>query len=87
MKRCPRVHLKAAVFDGIRAYAGSANLTGAGFGAKGKNRRNFEIGFIINGGYAVEKITELFESIWAGEKCRECGRKRNCPVPLEEPDL
>ncbi len=44
----PRVHFKAVVVDGTFAYSGSANLTGAGMGAKSENRRNFEVGFITS---------------------------------------
>ena len=33
---CPRVHFKIIVFDFKTAYVGSANLTGAGLGMKGK---------------------------------------------------
>ncbi|MEK7994541.1 MAG: phospholipase D-like domain-containing protein, partial [Planctomycetota bacterium] len=36
---CPRVHLKAVVIDGDFAYTGSANLTGAGMGAKSEHKR------------------------------------------------
>ena len=31
---CPRVHFKCIIVDGVKAYFGSANLTGAGMGAK-----------------------------------------------------
>ena len=31
---CPRVHFKCIIVDGFKAYFGSANLTGAGMGAK-----------------------------------------------------
>lgn len=31
---CPRVHFKCIIIDGRKAYFGSANLTGAGMGAK-----------------------------------------------------
>ena len=44
--QCPRVHFKTVVVDGKIAYSGSANLTGAGMGAKSHKRRNFEAGFI-----------------------------------------
>ncbi len=43
---CPRVHLKAVVIDGGFAYSGSANLTGAGMGAKSEPKRHFEAGII-----------------------------------------
>jgi phosphatidylserine/phosphatidylglycerophosphate/cardiolipin synthase-like enzyme len=43
---CPRVHFKSVVVDGRAAYTGSANLTGAGLGAKSPRRRNFEMGLV-----------------------------------------
>jgi phosphatidylserine/phosphatidylglycerophosphate/cardiolipin synthase-like enzyme len=46
LKVCPRVHFKTVVVDGAWAYLGSANLTGAGLGAKGSDTRNFELGFV-----------------------------------------
>lgn len=33
---CPRVHFKIMIFDCATAYIGSANLTGAGIGMKGR---------------------------------------------------
>ena len=41
---CPRVHFKCIIVDGVKAYFGSANLTGAGMGAKSEKKRNFENG-------------------------------------------
>ena len=38
---CPRVHFKCIIVDGRKAYFGSANLTGAGMGAKSEKKRNF----------------------------------------------
>src|SRR5437867_3789949 len=46
LKICPRVHFKAVLVDGAWLYLGSANLTGAGLGAKDEHRRNFELGFV-----------------------------------------
>ena len=34
MLLCPCVHFKCIIVDGVKAYFGSANLTGAGMGAK-----------------------------------------------------
>ena len=34
---CPHVHFKMLVFDGKEVYVGSANLSGAGIGMKGRN--------------------------------------------------
>src|SRR5947207_10635567 len=44
IRRCPRLHAKAVIVDSASMYVGSANLTGAGLGAKGDGKRNFELG-------------------------------------------
>jgi phosphatidylserine/phosphatidylglycerophosphate/cardiolipin synthase-like enzyme len=75
---CPRVHLKCAVVDGEYAYTGSANLTGAGMGAKSTRRRNFESGIITDDQTVVGRIMEQFDEIWRGSHCRECDRKEYC---------
>ncbi|MCK4959745.1 MAG: phospholipase [Planctomycetes bacterium] len=75
---CPRVHFKSVVVDGEFAYTGSANLTGAGMGAKGKTRRNFESGIITTEQGMIEKIMEQFDGVWMGKHCRICGRKKYC---------
>jgi len=75
---CPRVHLKCAVVDGRFAYTGSANLTGAGVGAKSDRRRNFESGIITTDAAIVEQVADQFDRIWRGAYCKECGRKAFC---------
>jgi len=75
---CPRVHLKSVIIDGEFAYAGSANLTGAGMGAKTAVRRNFEAGIITDDKRIVSKIIKQFDDIWAGKHCRACKRKKFC---------
>jgi phosphatidylserine/phosphatidylglycerophosphate/cardiolipin synthase-like enzyme len=75
---CPRIHFKTVVVDGKIAYSGSANLTGAGMGAKGPNRRNFESGFITTDPEIVGQIMAQFDSIWMGKQCVECQRKEFC---------
>ena len=75
---CPRVHIKCAVVDGECAYAGSANLTGAGVGAKSDRRRNFESGIITTDPAIVGRIMEQFDGVWRGSHCRECDRKEFC---------
>ncbi|MHC4913867.1 MAG: phospholipase D family protein [Planctomycetota bacterium] len=87
MRRCPRVHLKMAVVDGRAAYLGSANLTGAGLGAKGETRRNFEAGIWTESPELVARLARFFTSIWDGALCDGCGRQKHCPAPLEEPDF
>ena len=87
IRRCPRLHAKAVVIDARAMYLGSANLTGAGLGAKGDHRRNFEMGVWTEGPSLIEAVLEQFNRLWEGERCRKCQRKDVCPVPLEEPEL
>ncbi|MEW6359180.1 MAG: phospholipase D family protein [Planctomycetota bacterium] len=78
MKRCVRVHFKAVVIDGRDVYLGSANLSGAGIGAKGEHRRNFEIGFLTSDDFIRRRVAALFDEIWEGKHCPKCGRRREC---------
>lgn len=75
---CPRVHFKSVVVDGAFAYTGSANLTGAGMGAKSEHRRNFEAGIITTDGEIIEKVMQQFDAVWCGQYCKPCGRKEYC---------
>jgi len=75
---CPRVHFKSVVIDGHFAYTGSANLTGAGMGAKSAYRRNFEAGIITDDKRIIGKIMDQIDRIWRGEHCRQCRRKEFC---------
>ena len=75
---CPRVHLKSVVIDGKAAYIGSANLTGAGMGTKGSDKRNFEVGILTTETNLVNKIMEQFDDIWRGSHCHNCKRKKYC---------
>ncbi|MHC5083837.1 MAG: phospholipase D-like domain-containing protein [Planctomycetota bacterium] len=75
---CPRVHFKCVVVDGRFAYTGSANLTGAGMGAKSENRRNFESGIISTEPEIIEPVMEQFDQVWMGKHCRPCQRKEFC---------
>ena len=75
---CPRVHLKAVVIDGDFAYTGSANLTGAGMGAKSEHKRNFESGINTDDPQNVGKVMEQFDGIWRGTHCPSCQRKKFC---------
>jgi hypothetical protein len=87
MRRCPRTHIKTLVADGKLMYLGSANLTGAGLGAKSARRRNFEGGIWTDEIPLIDSVVDMLEEIWSGQRCKDCGRKDYCPVPLEEPEL
>ena len=87
IRRCPRLHSKAVVIDSTRMYLGSANLTGAGLGAKADGRRNFEMGIWTESPALIDGVLEQFNTIWEGHACATCKRKEVCPVPLEEPAL
>ncbi len=87
IRRCPRLHAKTVIVDACAMYLGSANLTGAGLGAKSAGRRNFEIGLWTHGSSLIDAVLQQFNTLWEGERCRDCQRKDICPVPLEEPIL
>jgi len=87
MRRCPRGHVKAVIADGRAMYLGSANLTGAGLGAKSARRRNFEAGIWTDETALIDPVADMLDAIWTGARCADCGRKAHCPVPLEEPKL
>jgi phosphatidylserine/phosphatidylglycerophosphate/cardiolipin synthase-like enzyme len=85
MRRCPRMHAKAVLVDGRWMYLGSANLTGAGLGAKSPRRRNFEAGIWTDEPALIDPVGDLFQEVFSGGRCADCGRREQCPVPLEEP--
>ncbi|MCK8499017.1 phospholipase D-like domain-containing protein [Myxococcus fulvus] len=82
LKVCPRVHFKAVVVDGAWTYLGSANLTGAGLGAKGDAVRNFELGFVTEDFDVIDRVTALYEAVWSGAECRGCKLRHVCPDPI-----
>ena len=80
---CPRVHFKMLVFDGEEVYVGSANLTGAGIGMKGEDKRNFEAGILTDDQEIVEKAMNQFDEVWMGKQCKTCKRREYCSDPIE----
>lgn len=84
LKQCPRVHFKCVLVDGAWVYLGSANLTGAGLGAKDPHRRNFELGFVTEDFDVVDRTTAMFEAVWSGAECRGCKLRAICPDPIGE---
>ena len=79
---CLRVHFKCIIVDGVKAYFGSANLTGAGMGAKSEKKRNFENGVLTDDPALVEPLVEQFDSVWRGAFCKGCGRRDFCGDPV-----
>lgn len=82
LRRCPRVHLKTVIVDGALLYLGSANWTGAGLGAKGSGRRNFELGIVTDDALLLDQVQALYEQIWSGGECAGCKLRDDCPGPL-----
>lgn len=82
LRICPRVHFKAVIVDGAWVYLGSANLTGAGLGAKGEGKRNFELGFVTEDFDVIDRSQALFESVWSGAECGTCQVYDLCPDPI-----
>ena len=79
---CPRIHTKAIIMDGRQAFIGSANLTGAGLGAKGAHKRNFEAGFLTSDAGHLREIMDWIDQLYLGEFCLKCQRRSVCPDPI-----
>jgi phosphatidylserine/phosphatidylglycerophosphate/cardiolipin synthase-like enzyme len=84
LRQCPRVHLKMVAVDGSELYLGSANLTGAGMGAKGAGRRNFELGVSTTDHVMLDAAQRRFDRIWTGAECAACRLRKTCPKPLDQ---
>lgn len=84
MRMCPRVHLKTVIVDARLIYLGSANWTGAGLGAKGEGRRNFEIGMLTTDEQTIDQVQERFDRIWSGAECAACRLRQECELPLDQ---
>lgn len=84
LARCPRVHLKLVIVDGALLYLGRANWTGAGLGAKGAGRRNFELGIVTDDGPLLDQVQALYDHLWSGGECASCKLRDECPGPLAE---
>lgn len=79
---CPRMHMKCVIADGRVAYVGSANLTGAGMGAKADGRRNFEAGFVTEDRECLGQLMAFLDAFYMGDHCEQCLRREACPEPL-----
>jgi phosphatidylserine/phosphatidylglycerophosphate/cardiolipin synthase-like enzyme len=83
IRLCTRNHMKIVLIDGKKLYLGSANLTGAGMGRKGKNKRNFEFGFFTKDQRIIQSISKSFQEIWDGTHCGTCQVKKYCVQEYE----
>lgn len=84
LRQCPRVHMKTVTVDGRVLYLGSANFTGAGLGARGEGRRNFELGILTDDDYLLDAVQAQFDAIWTGRECGGCGLRHVCPAPIDQ---
>ena len=76
--------MKAVIVDGSLLYLGSANWTGAGLGAKGSGRRNFELGIVTDDGPLLDQVQSMYEHVWSGAACAGCKLREECPGPLAD---
>jgi len=79
---CPRMHMKCVIADGRKAYVGSANLTGAGMGAKSPHRRNFEAGVVTEDRETIGELMMFLDAFYLGDHCVKCQRREVCPDPI-----
>ena len=77
------MHFKILVFDYREVYVGSANLTGAGIGAKGSKKRNFEAGILTDEFEIVDAACNQFDDVWTGKHCKDCLRRDVCGAPIK----
>ncbi|OGJ89447.1 MAG: hypothetical protein A2487_17565 [Candidatus Raymondbacteria bacterium RifOxyC12_full_50_8] len=82
LQPCARLHAKLVLVDNVLAYLGSANLTGAGLGAKSAHTRNFEAGVLTNDTSRINDLMEYFDRIWRGDHCPQCKRRDECVDPI-----
>jgi phosphatidylserine/phosphatidylglycerophosphate/cardiolipin synthase-like enzyme len=83
LRQCPRVHMKVVVIDGALLYLGSANWTGAGLGAKGEHRRNFELGVVTDDDAMLDAVQARYDAVWRGAECGTCRLRQECEAPLD----
>lgn len=83
LRQCGRIHLKVVVIDGALLYLGSANWTGAGLGAKGEHRRNFELGLLTDDDALLDEVQARFDALWRGAECSACRLRPECEAPLD----
>ena len=71
------------LFKGLeRALCPSVHFKIIVFGMKSPRTRNFEAGILTNEPELVEAAMNQFDSVWAGFKCKDCGRRKFCGDPI-----
>mgnify|MGYP001356999135 CR=1 FL=1 len=83
LRCCPRVHFKLVVVDARLVYVGSANWTGAGLGARGEGKRNFEMGILTEDDAVIDAVQASFDRVWSGAECARCRLRDRCEMPLD----
>ena len=76
--------MKVVAIDGAWLYLGSANLTGAGLGAKAAGRRNFELGVATDDDGLLDAVQAEFDRVFSGRACAGCRLRSVCPAPIDE---
>ena len=49
---------------------------------KSARTRNFEAGILTDEPDLVDAAISQFDSVWAGFRCRDCGRREYCGDPI-----
>ena len=75
---CARNHLKALIIDERVIYYGSANVTGAGMGARHDGKRNYEMGTWTRDQRVIQMVARAIRKIWLEEGCDDCMARKTC---------
>lgn len=84
---CERNHSKLVIIDGVVAYIGSANVTGAGLGQGTYTDGNFETGILTDDPALVRQALERFRWIQSTDRCRGCHRSDDCRAEFVEDSI
>lgn len=71
------------IINGKHAFITSANLTGAGLGARHADKRNFEAGILTDEKKHIAPLMERADELFLGEYCGRCRLRSVCPDSLD----